>query len=249
MTPIVNLPWYDSPAAAKSLDFFWSALRQELVLLGFQDLPITLNRGGSLVDQWQDPNLFLSQCCGPDLFTESTSGVSCLGRPIFTDLDCAAGYYYSHIVSLGSPLLNPRIAINSPSSWSGHYALERWLAESGLESSVRIVSGSHQQSLNLLRLGKDDLIAVDAHYWNLLDTEDAVIIDRSQTAPTPPFITNLADEDARQLLRGALENSLAVHGHSLGISGMLLSDRKIYQPFSAVAESSADAAMLLPQLD
>ena len=229
MKPIVNLPWYDSPLAADALDLFWNELRRQLLLLGYRDLPNGLDREENLVEQWQDPALLLSQCCGPDLFTEATRGVSCLGRPVFTDLDCAEGYYYSHIVTLGLPLNNPRIAINSPTSWSGNFALQRWLTENGYANSHCIVSGSHQNSLDLLRSGEVDLIAVDAHYWSLLDTEHTVIVSRGHVAPTPPFITNLKSDDDRRLLATVLKDSIASHGHWLGISDILPSEKETYR--------------------
>lgn len=218
MNLLASLPWYDHPRSSTALDLFWEDMRSRLVRAGFVGAPDRLDRSMSLVEQWRDPGLLISQCCGPDLFTEPAAGVSCLGRPVFTDLECPPGYYYSHIVSLGALVSNPAIAINSPTSWSGNRALGQWLAVRGEGYSSCIISGSHQNSLDLLRAGRVDLVAIDAHTWRLMGRAGLHVIGRSDVAATPPFITGIKAPEAREAIRRSLMQSIASDGSGIGIS-------------------------------
>lgn len=174
--------------------------------------------------------MVLSQCCGPDLFTKVTEKVRCLGRPAFTDLDCPPGYYYSHIVSRDNLVTAPCVAINSLTSWSGNTALKEWLLEQGQKCSRYVITGSHQNSLNLLREGMVDLIAVDAHTWTSLDHHGVCIIGRSGLAVTPPYISGIQDEKVRGIIKRALAESLLKEGCALGVSELLYADKILYKP-------------------
>ena len=227
---IASLPWYDHPVSSSALDSIWTKLRSELVRHGLVGAPFALNRSMSLQDQWRHPGLVLSQCCGPDLFTDAAANVDCLGRPVFQDLDCPPGYYYSHIVGRGEPHPNPAVAINSPTSWSGNTALGQWLRERGLECARCVISNSHQESLNLLRQGEVDLIAIDAHTWSLLDGEGVELIGRSALAMTPPFISGIRNVQTNRIIREALIKTLASYGHRIGIAGVLDASKELYSP-------------------
>jgi ABC-type phosphate/phosphonate transport system substrate-binding protein len=140
------------------------------------------------------------------------------------------------------------IGINSPASWSGHSSLKQWLVENNYQTSDCVISGSHQHSLHFLRLGNVEEVAIDAHSWSLLDTDQATIIKRSQVAPTPPFITKLGDEAAQQRLTEALMQSLDLAGHSIGIAGILPCDREIYRPLTiGIGKEPAGTTPLLEE--
>lgn len=233
MSLIASLPWYDHPKSSAALDWFWGKLRSRLVRNGLAAAPLSLNRSIPLPDQWQHPGLVLSQCCGPDLFTRPAENVICLGRPVFQDLDCPPGYYYSHIVSRGVLPANPSVAINSPTSWSGNTALGQWLRERGGGCSRCVISGSHANSLRLLRRGEVDLIAIDAHTWTLLDKAGVDIIGRSALAITPPFISGIADVLIREVIKEALLRTLSSNGYRIGISGALGASRALYDTVDA----------------
>lgn len=230
MNFLSSLPWYDHPRSSAALDSFWQSMREQLISDGMAGVPARLNRTQPLPDQWRNPGLLLSQCCGPDLFTESAATVSCLGRPVFSDLDCQSGFYYSHIISSASEVANPAVAINSPTSWSGNMALGQWLAARGSSISRCVISGSHQNSLALLRAGKVDVVAIDAHTWSLLDTSGLSVIGRSELAATPPFISGIEDSRTRKLIAAALEQCIASAGHRIGISELLAATREDYEP-------------------
>ncbi|MDP5291950.1 hypothetical protein Q9290_06555 [Oceanimonas sp. CHS3-5] len=141
---IASLPWYDLPPARAGLDAFWCALRYELEQVCALPLPRTLERSLPLIDQWSHSGLLLSQCCGPDLFTPAARHLVPVARPVFADLDCAPGHYYSHIVTACRTLpARPRLVVNSPSSRSGCAALYEWLRHHYIEPGPLSTSGAH----------------------------------------------------------------------------------------------------------
>lgn len=233
MNLIASLPWYDHPVSSAALDLFWAKLQARLVQNGLA-APVSLNRSTPLAEQWQSPRLLLSQCCGPDLFTSSAGNTYCLGRPAFADLECPAGYYYSHIVSNGNSVSNPTVAINSPTSWSGNMALAQWLDERGKDIAHCITSGSHENSLQLLRRGQVDVISIDAHTWELLDNNGIKIIGCSGLAPTPPFISGIESACTRQFIAEILRESLNCDGDFIGITGLLSATEALYAPVASI---------------
>ena len=193
MKLVATLPWYDLPATGPALDALWQNIRQQLRLTatdGCKLLPTGLTRNTDLTELWQNPGLLLSQCCGPDLFTQQAMALIPVARPVFSMLDCAPGDYYSHIVTgTGSLPEHPRLVINGLTSRSGCFALLEWLEQQSIKPASIEVSGSHQESLQWLKQNRADLAAIDAQSWNFLRTESLYIIGRSRPAPAPPRLS------------------------------------------------------------
>ncbi|WP_165840114.1 phosphate/phosphite/phosphonate ABC transporter substrate-binding protein [Motiliproteus coralliicola] len=233
MNLIASLPWYDLPASQNALDLFWHRLRAELERQSVSGLPQQLNRELTPQQLWQRPELLLSQCCGPDLFTEQAAGLEPIARPVFRDLACTPGSYFSHIVTTRSaPVIkHPRLVVNAPSSRSGCLALLEWLDEQGIdvEAEPPLISGSHQQSLQYLREGRADLAAIDAHSWGLLDHHDLTVIGRSREAEAPPFVRHRHNPIPTAVLYAALEKTVQVLGSSIGISELIETDIEVYR--------------------
>lgn len=152
-------------------------------------VPAQLDRNTPLDKQWANPMLLISLCCGPDLFTPAAAHLQVIARPVFEDLDCDEGHYFSHIV------YNPqysgglaRLVVNSLSSRSGHGALIEWCKQRKIATQQLSVSGSHHNSLAALRQNQADFAAIDAHSWNLLQEKDLDIIGRSAQALAPPYV-------------------------------------------------------------
>ncbi|WP_271271598.1 phosphate/phosphite/phosphonate ABC transporter substrate-binding protein [Aliamphritea hakodatensis] len=228
MTLIASLPWYDLSTSHPQLDDFWRTARACLashLQEGSDLLPRQLDRTTPLESQWQSPDLLISQCCGPDLFTPHAGELIPVARPVFSDLDCQPGNYFSHIVTAASPRSGKRLVVNSPSSRSGCNALLEWFAAQGWQADQYLISGSHEASLQLIRDGLADYAAIDAHSWNLLSQADTdngiVIIDRSSEAPAPPYVTHRHGKVSAEQLCAALSQAAARHGGSLGITGIL----------------------------
>lgn len=248
MNLIASLPWYDLPTSRDALDCFWLRLHAELEAQSVPGLPPTLNRDLSPQQLWQRPELLLSQCCGPDLFTPDAHELEPFARPVFQDLACTPGSYFSHIVAAGSftTIQNPRLVVNAPSSRSGCLALLEWLQEQGvmLNGAEPLISGSHQQSLQYLREGKADLAAIDAHSWSLLDHQDLTVIGRSREAAAPPFVRHRLNPIPTAVLYRSLEQTIYELGSTIGISGLIETDIKTYRSMdsapSCLTHSSQD---------
>jgi len=243
VTRIASLPWYDEPAARRALDDFWSALREELGRVGVVDLPVRLDRKTALPAQWSDASLVLSQCCGLDLFTRAARALRPIGRPVFADIPGAPGSYFSYIVASERGVAEAsRVAINAPSSRSGSTALLAWLAGRGLRCAQISISGSHRSSLAMLRAGRADLAAIDAHSWPLLDQRGVAIVGCSASAPAPPFVCHReVDVDAAALF-AALERAVTRRGRRIGIAAVAPAGIELYEPLLREAEALGVAA-------
>ncbi|WP_157953576.1 substrate-binding domain-containing protein [Zobellella maritima] len=234
MNLVASLPWYDLPVMQQRLDDFWSELKAQLHVRGAAPLPEMLERRIPLAQQWADPGLVISQCCGPDLFTLPAQLLRPVARPIFSDLDCTPGHYFSHIVTASGAGKNSsgRFVVNSTSSRSGCAALFEWATVHGRPCEELLVSGSHAASLDCLRAGHAELAAIDAHSWPLLDTEGIVILGRSTEAPAPPFVMHKDCLISPGTLLEALGHALERAGERVNIKGILATDARIYKPIN-----------------
>lgn len=253
-TLIASLPWYDLPGSARGLDAFWNRLREQLCLQHpdlQQRLPNQLDRETGLERQWNSAGLILSQCCGPDLFRPDTPELEVIARPVFSALDCEAGYYFSHIISRTDKLSDElRVVANGPTSRSGFIALQEWLQQQGIEPARLLFSGSHQQSLLWIKEGRADLAAIDAHSWHWLKDDTLAILDRTETAPTPPYVMHHQSPVSAESMRKTLGAVLLQNTNEIGISGLLPSDKALYQacairPLETAAQSP-DQSGLFP---
>ncbi|MGB1237207.1 MAG: PhnD/SsuA/transferrin family substrate-binding protein [Pseudomonadales bacterium] len=232
-----SLPWYDTPGQRAQLDQLWQLIREQIS--SAQPIAAQLNRHSALEQQWRSSQLVLSQCCGPDLFTSAGAQLEVLARPIFSHLACTPGAYFSYIVRCRNNRQHTVIAVNSMSSRSGCSAAIDWLKKQQINDYSLIISGSHQASLDMLRAGTADLAAIDAHSWEILDTDDIDIIDRSAEALTPPFVYHPGCGLSQAHLFDALQHAINVAGKSVGISGIIRCDRQHYHCMRRVVHTLA----------
>jgi len=226
---VASLPWYDHPSIRPDTDNLWRAISASLRGKGITGLPQALDRETSIGEQWQAPNLLISQCCGLDIGSAPAGNLLAIGRPVFEDLNCEPGDYYSYIVSNGSVPERRRLAVNSLSSHSGSTALFGWLDKQGLSWQGTLVSGSHRASIDMIRNQSADLAAIDAHSWPLLDTAGLVVLGTSEMAPTPPFVSSLSCAIVKSDLFAALQEGIDRQGAGVSISGVLESDFETYR--------------------
>lgn len=246
MNLIASLPWYDLPTSQSQLNAFWSVLSDELRRRGVVSLPAGLERSLPLAKLWARPGLVLSQCCGPDLFTDAAQQLIPVARPVFSDLDCTAGHYFSYIVTARGRehLRGTRWVVNSVSSRSGCVALLEWANAEGRTCERVHISGAHATSLDLLREGVADLAAIDAHSWPLLDTRGITIIGRSTEYPAPPFVMHRQCPVSPNTLLEALEQAIGRAGHLVNINRVLATGIECYQSVTRLAPALPEA--LLP---
>jgi phosphonate transport system substrate-binding protein len=127
-----------------------------------------------------------------------TRGALYAGRPV----------YYSYLVvprhhpanSLPD-LQGAVVTYNEPGSQSGYFSLHWALSNIGASPaffSTWVESGSHQQSLALLRAGKVAAAAIDSTLWDYLEYLDngrfawLKIIDTLGPFPAPPLVTHIS---------------------------------------------------------
>ena len=223
----VGFPWYDVGTATPGWDALWDSLRPILEELGFGPLDHHLDRRAAR-SQWADPALLLSQCCGLDVVCRA-SGLQPIAAPLFRDLDCEPGDYYSLVIARDEPPNHLVVAVNDPHSRSGHTSLIHWLAETHRRATRMIFTGSHAQSIEMVRTGRADIAAIDAISWRALGTPEVEIIGRTQPGPAPPFITqkDVPTEPLRHAL-GAAIDALGAHC-PLGLSGIVPVDGARYE--------------------
>lgn len=239
---VAALPWYDGPSTYASFDDFWRVVGRVLLTDGVEGVPVELERNMPVETQWRHRNLLVSQCCGLDLFFDSTRDLEPFAVPVFESLDCADGMYYSHVVSAARQTpVHPRLAINSPTSRSGHAALLAWLNDRDLDWTIAIHSGSHAQSVAALRSGTADVAAIDAFTWRHLDHEGLHVIGRTSDVLAPPFVRR-ADSDvpAPTLIR-AFAAAGTEAGPAVGIHSVMPVARRDYD---AVATEARNVGIL-----
>ncbi len=213
---IASLPWYDQAASQRANDEFWQVLRGEMQSFGIEGVPTRLDRATPVSEQWRSQFLIVSQCCGLDLFAGKS--LTPIGRPVFSDLNCEPGEYFSYIVSATEPLKYERVVINSPHSHSGCTALFNWMDSHGISPTEVLISGSHELSLSRIQSGAADLAAIDAHSWSRLSHEGIKILDQSPEAPSPPFVCTT---DNSKVIFDCLENAIGQAGQLIGVTQII----------------------------
>ncbi len=228
---IVNLPWYDYPGQETELDRFWLLLRRELQLIVDMELPVALDRDTDFQDQWINPQLLLSQCCGPDLYEAQNRELVAIGRPVFGKLGCSEGNYFSYIVASKKLPRSPVVGVNALTSNSGCTALLAWLDRQEITPAAIVLTDSHEASLQAIRDQVVDVAAIDANSWSLLDHAEVTIIDYSEEMPAPPFVQSrfspIPPIDMFAGISGTL-NKMPV----VGMTGMTPVSKEIYKDLS-----------------
>jgi ABC-type phosphate/phosphonate transport system substrate-binding protein len=161
--------------------------------------------GLSLMDLWLSPNLLLTQTCGYPLMTALRGKVRVLGRPRYELPDSSGGHHCSLLLSRADDqrrtlpdFLGSRGVINGADSNSGMNLLRHRLAplhQDGQFFASVGTSGSHRESLRLLRQNLADLAAVDSVTFAYLarhaeaEVAGLRVVARSAFSPTLPYIT------------------------------------------------------------
>jgi len=213
---VASMPMYDLPEARTAIDSLWAAMAHNFRLEGIADVPGRLAHGRPLSKLWDDPALCLSQCCGFDLVNRYAGKLVAIATPRYGAPECK-GYDYTSVVIVredcpSDDVLKMRGAIcviNGPESHSGMGALRALVAPVSREgrffSKVR-VSGSHAESIQMVRRGEADVAAVDCVTYALLEwyrpaaVEGIRKLGRTYRAPGIPYVAR-ATEDKDTLAR------------------------------------------------
>lgn len=240
---IASLPWYDLPELQPALDALWTGIARRLRAAGLPGVPLQLERRLSCFAQWRRRDLLLSQACGADVVRATGRQLQVVGVPHLRAPGCSEGAYRSWIVVRDScpdehlsALRGRSCAINNVTSHSGHLALRamvKGLATErgrGFFGQVR-VTGSHVESLRLVRSGACEVASIDCVTWALLAAHrpqaltGLKITAATALAPAPPYVTGWGTApDTLQRLRDAIRDAFADPALAAARDDLLLDD-------------------------
>lgn len=218
--PIACLPWYALPETEAAQDALWSVIARHLGRAGI-DAPERLSRGVAVPGIFADPDLLLAQCCGYDIVYGFAACLTPLATPCYAAPGCDESRYRSYVLvreeSRAAGLADLReavCAVNSFNSHSGASAFRALIAPLAVDgrffASLR-VTGAHLASLDLLRSGGADVMAIDCVLYALLRRYRPAALAGTRVlaatgfAPSPPLVTAAsAGPDRIARLRAAL---------------------------------------------
>ena len=99
MSAIASLPMYDWPELKSHTDRWWQVLDRAFEEAGLDRVPTTLTRHTDPHQDWQHPELFLSQTCGYPLWFEHRDALQVVAVPCYQVEGCEGAYYSSMIVT------------------------------------------------------------------------------------------------------------------------------------------------------
>jgi ABC-type phosphate/phosphonate transport system substrate-binding protein len=189
---IASLPMYDWPEVREATDALWTAIAARL------GVAAPLDRSHPFDGSWRRPDLLLSQTCGYPLTHELRGSLSYVATPHYSADGCDGPRYRSILFAREAMAIEKfrgrTAAVNSGNSMSGMLALKLMIG-----GYKELPSGSHTQSLELVRDGHADICAVDcvcaalARRWRPQLLEGLVEIARSPLVPGLPFVTRSGD--------------------------------------------------------
>lgn len=236
---IASLPMYDRAETRAANDRFWALIRNHPALAQYET-PQTLTRGGDLWEQWEDPQLFLSQTCGLPFRSRLHDKVSLIGTPVYDLPGLRAGYYNSIFVARRDDPRNnladfdgATFAYNesvSQSGWGGPYA---HASARGVTFGNTLGTGAHQYSAQAVAEGRADFTAIDALTWEFIKRWDSSAsalkeIDATEETPALPYISAVGltidgdPEDLRTAVRAALADLTPADRSLLGLKDLTL---------------------------
>jgi len=200
-----SLPWYDLREVRPATDALWRELARQLRGAGIPEVPAELNRAVSYERQWNSRQFLFGQACGYDVRIAYVDQLQVIATPCYRAPGCSGAHYSSFVVvredsrfELVSDLRGTRCVINTPTSHSGMNILRALVAplhsNGRFFSDVRL-SGSHEQSLRMIRAAEVDVAAIDCVTYELLrqwrpqELDGCRVLYRTEQVPAPPFVT------------------------------------------------------------
>lgn len=218
-----SLPMYNLPELRPAAEAWWRGLARACAREGLTEVPGELVWPGDPKDDWQAPDLLLSQTCGYPFMTELQGVVRIIATPCYDAEGCAGPLYSSALVvraeetarTLGD-LRGCRVAYNTRDSQSGYNVLRALVAPlsgGGAFFGAALESGSHAASLAALAEGRADLAAIDCVTYALhrKHRPESVaglrVLEFGPATPGLPYVTaaSRSEEDLRRLREALFE--------------------------------------------
>jgi len=247
---IASLPMYDLAEVRGANDRFWRALSKNMRQNGLSGVPARLVHDQPVHQLWSDPEMLISQCCGYDVIERYKDRLRPVATPNFSALGCLGENYCSVVVVADDcrfcdvrDMAGAIAVINGPESHSGMSALRHLVARHSTKgrffSGVKI-SGSHLDSLDMVRRKIADIAAIDSVTLTLLRRYRHNIMDglkvlgTTYAAPAPPYVVraNLGEDDVMKIRQSLLETfkdpALAACREQLLLKGISLTQQEDY---------------------
>ncbi len=246
-----SLPMYAIPEISKAYSSLWRGIAKYLSLEGVKEVPTKLQFDRSVADLWSDPDLLFSQCCGYDVVGRYRNTLVPFAVPRYEINDCEGSEYSSLIVVNENcqfdnvlDMRNTIVTVNGTESHSGMSSLRHLVAprnENGRFFKQVKLSGSHIESLRMIRHKEADVAAIDCVTYAFLaayrpEALDATrVLGRTYHAPAPPFVTHsclgldLVRRIRTAIFRAFDDISLAPVRHVLFLKGISAVDIEAYQ--------------------
>lgn len=256
-----SLPMYDLPGVRNAHDAFWAVLAQNMRNQGVNNVPDHLTRNRHLKTLWNDSDLLMSQCCGYDVVHGYRGVLRPIATPKFAAFGCLGENYCSSIVVADNcPYRDVRdmsgtiAVINGPDSHSGMSSLHHLVARRHVDGrffSAVLISGSHADSLEMVRRNQAHIAAIDSVTLALLcryerHTMDGLkILGTTYTAPAPPYVVraNLPDNEVKKITCALVETfdepTLAGCRAQLLLTGLTLASQEDYWILEAYKDQTA----------
>ena len=215
---IACLPMYSRPELDDEFRNFWQLIRENLRSSGLK-APDELNSKIDSMTAWTDPELVLSQTCGMPYRMLMHGKVNLIGAPDNGLENCPGGFYRSAIVAHRrdhrkkfSEFSKSRFVYNEEHSQSGFAAPLNHAAELGFTLKIRIKSGSHALSAQMIANGHAEVAALDVVSWQLIKRYDSfasqlkVVGWTAPSTPSPPFITSVNNNP--EIIFSAIANAI-----------------------------------------
>ncbi len=223
---LASLPMYDLEALRPVTDAWWSALAAAFRDAGISEVPGALVHGPASTHHWTDPRLLFSQTCGYPLIHALKGAVTLVATPVYQAPGCAGPDYRSLVLVREGETADALVDMegrvcgyNARDSQSGYNALRHLVAPLARGRPFfrgTLETGGHLASLEALRSGRVDLIAVDCVTHALAarhspgEVAGARVLTVSQAAPALPFVTRAGEEaEVVKRLRAALRAIVA----------------------------------------
>ena len=235
-----TLPLYDLAETRIQTDALWNGLASSFRRNGIKNVPDKLFRG----EKTYQKKLFFGQICGFPLTHEYAGRFKVIATPLYRTRYFSGREYLSVITvhkqckwQKLEDARGSRVAINSRSSHSGYNILRLMVTpfteETTFFSKVS-VSGSHQQSLALIRQKQADLASIDGLIWSMLEMyapealEGCRVLTLSPPAPAPVFVTEKETSQAMiELFRNSLKNAFDDPEFNLVANNLFLENTQI----------------------
>jgi ABC-type phosphate/phosphonate transport system substrate-binding protein len=209
------LPWYALPETEAAQDALWGVICRHVRRAGI-DAPEALSHKVAIPAVFTAPDLLLAQCCGYDIVYGFAASLAILVTPSYAAPGCHETSYRSYVLVRDdddtrclTDLRDKVCAVNSFNSHSGANALRALVAPFAVQGrffgGVK-VTGAHLRSLELLRSGQADVMAMDCVLHALLARHRPAalvgtrILAATATAPAPPIVTS-ASQGAERVIR------------------------------------------------